>query len=91
MVMANTQLGVGFPEFIHRFSKAITLSQLLIGIGKAAVFSIVITVIGCFQGFRTQGNADSVGRQTTRSVVQSIFTVIVLDAVFSVIFSMLGI
>lgn len=91
MVMADTQLGVGFPEFIHRFSKAITVSQLLIGIGKAAVFSIVITIIGCFQGFRTLSNADSVGRQTTRSVVQSIFIVIVLDAAFSIIFSMLGI
>ncbi len=89
MVMANAQLGVGYHEFIERFSKAIDLSQLLIGVGKAAVFSIVIAVIGCFQGFRTKANADSVGRQTTRSVVQSIFIVIVMDALFSIIFSML--
>jgi phospholipid/cholesterol/gamma-HCH transport system permease protein len=46
-------------------------------------------VVGCFQGFRTQGGADSVGRQTTRSVVQSIFLVIVADALFSVAFSLL--
>jgi phospholipid/cholesterol/gamma-HCH transport system permease protein len=91
MVMATTQLGVGFPEFIRRFSKAISVSQFLVGVGKAVVFSIVIAVIGCFQGFRTKGNADSVGHQTTRSVVQSIFIVIVLDAVFSIIFSILGI
>jgi phospholipid/cholesterol/gamma-HCH transport system permease protein len=89
MVMANAQLGVGYHEFILRFSKAISLSQFLIGVGKAVVFSIAIAVIGCFQGFRTKGNADSVGRQTTRSVVQSIFIVIVLDAVFSIIFSIL--
>ncbi|MGZ3253280.1 MAG: MlaE family lipid ABC transporter permease subunit [Burkholderiaceae bacterium] len=91
MVMANAQLGVGFHEFIERFSKSIDMSQFLIGVGKAFVFSFVISVIGCFQGFRTKSNADSVGRQTTRSVVQSIFTVIVMDAAFSIIFSILGI
>jgi len=46
-------------------------------------------VIGCHQGFRTKGGADSVGRQTTRSVVQSIFLVIVADAAFSIVFSAL--
>jgi phospholipid/cholesterol/gamma-HCH transport system permease protein len=90
MVMANSQLGVGFHEFIFRFSKVISLSQFLIGVGKAVVFAFVIAVIGCFQGFRTKGNADSVGRQTTRSVVQSIFIVIVIDGIFSIVFSMLG-
>lgn len=89
MVMAKAQLGVGFNEFIDRFSKVIDLSNFLIGIGKSVVFALVIAVIGCFQGFRTKSNADSVGRQTTRSVVQSIFIVIVLDALFSIIFSIL--
>jgi len=54
------------------------------------VFAAIIVVVGCFQGFRTHGGADSVGRQTTRSVVQSIFLVIVADALFSVAFSVLG-
>lgn len=89
MVMANAQLGVGFHEFMMRFSKAVNLSDFLIGVGKAAVFAIIIAAIGCFQGFRTQGSADSVGHQTTRSVVQSIFIVIVMDAIFSIIFSIL--
>ena len=53
------------------------------------MFAVVIAIVGCFQGFRTQGGADSVGRQTTRSVVQSIFLVIVADALFSVAFSAL--
>jgi phospholipid/cholesterol/gamma-HCH transport system permease protein len=47
--------------------------------------------VGCFQGFQVGGSADSVGRQTTISVVQAIFLVIVMDAVFSVIFSWLKI
>jgi phospholipid/cholesterol/gamma-HCH transport system permease protein len=53
------------------------------------VFAAIIAIVGCFQGFRTKGGADNVGRQTTRSVVQSIFLVISADALFSVAFSAL--
>jgi len=62
-----------------------------VGIAKAPVFAAIIAMVGCFQGFGTRGGADSVGRQTTRSVVQSIFWVIVADALFSVVFSALDI
>ena len=53
------------------------------------MFAAIIAVVGCFQGFRTKGGAESVGRQTTRSVVHSIFLVIVADALFSIAFSAL--
>jgi len=89
MLMAHAQLAVGYVEFGERFVKAVGVTAYLIGIGKAPVFAVIIVVIGCFQGFRTAGGADSVGRQTTRSVVQSIFLVIVADALFSVAFSAL--
>ena len=89
MIMARAQLDVGFGEFLDRFAKAVSITAYLIGIGKAPVFAIIIAVVGCFQGFRTRGGADSVGRQTTRSVVQAIFLVIVADALFSVAFSAL--
>ena len=89
MVMAQAQLGVGFADFMERFSKAVSVTSYLVGIGKAPVFAVIIAVVGCFQGFRTKGGADSVGRQTTRSVVQAIFLVIVADAMFSIAFSML--
>lgn len=89
MVMARQQLGVGFVEFLDRFVKAVVTSTVLTGIGKAPVFAAIIAVIGCYQGFRTTGGADSVGRQTTRSVVQSIFLVVVADAFFSIAFSAL--
>jgi len=65
-------------------------SALLIGVGKAFVFAFIIVAVGCFQGLRTRGSADSVGRQTTLAVVQSIFLVIVADALFSVAFNLLG-
>jgi phospholipid/cholesterol/gamma-HCH transport system permease protein len=89
MVMARVQLGVGYGEFVDRLSKAVSVSSYVIGVGKAPVFAVIIAVVGCFQGFRTQGGPDSVGRQTTRSVVQSIFLVIVADALFSIAFSVL--
>jgi phospholipid/cholesterol/gamma-HCH transport system permease protein len=89
MLMARVQLAVSYVEFLERFVKTVSVTAYLIGVGKAPVFATIIVSIGCFQGFRTHGGADSVGRQTTRSVVQSIFLVIVADALFSVAFSAL--
>ena len=89
MLMAQAQLGVTYGDFLDRFIKAVSVTHYMVGIGKAPVFGLIIAVVGCFQGFRTKGGADSVGRQTTRAVVQSIFLVIVADALFSVAFSAL--
>ena len=89
MVMAQSQLGVGFEDFLDRMVKAVSITSYMVGIAKAPVFALIISVVGCFQGFRTRGGADSVGQQTTRSVVQSIFLVIVADALFSIAFSLL--
>ncbi len=89
MIMAQSQLGVTYGEFLDRFTNAVSVTAYMVGIGKAPVFAAIIVIVGCFQGFRTKGGADSVGRQTTRSVVQSIFLVIVADALFSVAFSAL--
>ena len=90
MVMARSQLDIGFTEFIDRFGRVMQGSAFLIGVGKSLVFAAIITTVGCFQGLRTAGSADSVGRQTTLAVVQAIFLVIVADAVFSVVFNVLG-
>lgn len=90
MIMAKVQLDVNYPDFIDRFTDAIQLSDYLVGLGKAPVFAAIIAVVGCYQGFQVSGDAESVGHQTTVSVVQSIFLVIVVDALFSVAFSYLG-
>ena len=55
------------------------------------MFAYVIAMVGCYEGMNVERNAASVGKLTTRSVVESVFLVIVLDAGFSVLFSMLGI
>jgi phospholipid/cholesterol/gamma-HCH transport system permease protein len=90
VVIANTVLGVTPASFIERVGEAVSLTSYLIGIGKAPVFAAIIGAVGCFQGFQVAFSAESVGRHTTVSVVQSIFLVIVVDALFSVLFSRLG-
>lgn len=87
MVMANNMLGISWYDFLHRFEQQIPLRTLIIGLGKAPVFALLIGSIGCFQGMQVQGSADSVGKKTTRSVVLAIFFIIVVDAIFSVILS----
>jgi phospholipid/cholesterol/gamma-HCH transport system permease protein len=91
MVMASVQLDIGFAEFLARFGRVMQGTALLVGVGKSLVFALIIVAVGCFQGLRTAGNAESVGRQTTLSVVQAIFLVIVVDALFSVLFNALDI
>ncbi len=90
MFMANSLLELSPATYIDRLSEAMTLESYLIGVGKAPVFAIIIAGVGCFRGFSVRGSAESVGRQTTASVVEAIFLVIVVDAGFSVIFSKLG-
>lgn len=91
MVMSQNMLGIPWGDFLSRFQSQITVSSLLIGMGKAPVFALIIGSIGCYQGMKVSGGADSVGKQTTKSVVQAIFFILVTDALFSVIFSKFGI
>lgn len=91
MIIAQSQLDVSFTDFLDRFDDAVNMGTFLAGLGKAPVFAAIIALVGCFQGFRVSGSADSVGRQTTVSVVQAIFLVIVFDALFSVVLSWLKI
>jgi phospholipid/cholesterol/gamma-HCH transport system permease protein len=90
MVLASSLLDVSFSEFLNRFQEVVSPTSFLIGIAKAPVFAMVIALVGCYQGFRVSGGADGVGRQTTLSVVQSIFFVILVDAFFSVTIGGLG-
>jgi len=91
MVMASSQLGISFNAFLYRLEEAVSFSTFMIGLGKAPVFAAIIAIVGCYQGFKVEGSAESVGRHTTISVVQSIFLVIVVDALFSILFILLGV
>jgi phospholipid/cholesterol/gamma-HCH transport system permease protein len=90
-VMCYFDLNITAPEFLRELQQAITVKTLLVGLIKAPVFAFIIALVGCFEGLKVERNAESVGRLTTRSVVQSIFLIIAFDAGFSVFFSILGI
>jgi phospholipid/cholesterol/gamma-HCH transport system permease protein len=75
-----------FVQFFERLRDTVGPWHFYTGMIKAPVFGAVIAVIGCFEGLQVHGSAESVGQLTTRSVVESIFCVIALDAVFSIIF-----
>jgi phospholipid/cholesterol/gamma-HCH transport system permease protein len=89
-VIGNALLGVTPMQYFEHARHAVTGSDYFVGLIKAPVFAVVIGVIGCMHGLRVTGSAESVGRETTRSVVKSIFLVIVLDALFSILFEKLG-
>ncbi|OAD19402.1 ABC transporter, permease protein [Candidatus Thiomargarita nelsonii] len=91
MLIANFSFGVSVTDFLDRLPEAVSLTNYLVGIGKAPVFAAIIALVGCYQGFQVSGGADSVGKQVTVSVVHAIFLVIVVDALFSILFNWLGI
>ncbi|WP_419763661.1 MAG: MlaE family ABC transporter permease [Arcobacter sp.] len=91
MVISYIDLNISFWEFINRLGQEIPLKHFLIGIFKSIFFGIAIALIGCYRGFQVQNNTTSIGRYTTISVVNAIFVVIALNAIFSVIFTEIGI
>ena len=90
-VMSMMLIDLTVPRFLRQLQEAVGLWTFWVGIIKAPVFAFLIGMVGCFEGLRVRGSAESLGQLTTRSVVESIFLVIVFDALFSILFSRLGI
>ncbi len=90
-LMSWIDLGVSPGMFLTRLKENTDVWQLAIGLIKAPFFALVIGVIACWQAMQVRGSAESVGQRTTASVVQSIFMVIAIDALFSIFFSELGV
>jgi phospholipid/cholesterol/gamma-HCH transport system permease protein len=84
-------LDLTIQQFLTQLKSAVDLWDFWTGMMKAPVFAYVIAVVGCHQGLQVSGSAESVGFRTTKSVVESIFIVIVLDALFAVFFAEVGI
>jgi len=76
--------------FIARLHEAVSVTHFQVGIIKAPFMALVIGLIAAAEGLRVRGSAESLGRQTTSSVVKSIFLVIVLDGVFAIFFASIG-
>ena len=91
MVIAYVDLDITFAEFVNRMGQEVPVKHLLIGVFKSIFFGVAIAIIGCYRGFQVQNNTTSIGKFTTISVVNAIFVVIALNAIFSVILTQIGI
>ncbi len=89
-VLVWVQLDIPPGTYIQILREVVPMTDLWIGLIKAPVFGFIIALAGCFQGMLVESDSEQVGLRTTTAVVQSIFLVIVLDAVFAVFFSSIG-
>lgn len=90
-VAAMFALDITLTQFAKQLQAAVSINHFWVGMVKAPVMAAVIAAIGCFHGLKVSSNAESVGRRTTQSVVQAVFFVIAIDAVFSVFFLIIGV
>jgi phospholipid/cholesterol/gamma-HCH transport system permease protein len=79
-----------FPRYIIASLDALFMRDVVTGLIKSFMFGVTITAVGCLEGLNTTGGAEQVGRSTTRAVVMSIFLVILVDLVFTMLFYFLG-
>ncbi|WP_046060915.1 MlaE family ABC transporter permease [Methylotuvimicrobium alcaliphilum] len=86
MVSAWHTLDISMQQFVQRLPDSVPLVNVFIGVGKAAVFGMLIGLIACHYGFHIKPNSESLGNETTNSVVASITVVIMVDAIFAILF-----
>lgn len=91
IVASEIQLGIGYALFVERLPRAVPIANLWLGLAKGAVFGSLIAVIACHCGLRVAPNTESLGAGTTTSVVASITAVIIVDAIFAIAFSNVGV
>jgi len=90
-VAAFTIMDMSPSAYATHMQSSMNLNNFFAGMAKAPFFAVIIGVIGCFQGFQVTGSAESVGKLTTHSVVESIFMVIVVDAMFALFYTGIGV
>lgn len=91
MMAARAELDIGYRFFLSRLPEVVPIANLWLGLGKSVVFGALIALIACHFGLRIEPNTESLGAGTTQSVVIAITTVIIVDAIFAVMFSGVGI
>ena len=88
--VSSPKAGFTFGSYMQATLDALILRDVWTGLVKSFMFGMVITAVGCHEGFRTGGGAEEVGRSTTAAVVMSIFLVVVVDLVFTALFYFTG-
>lgn len=91
MAAAEVQLGIGYQFFLSKLPDVVPIANLWLGLGKGVVCGMAIALVSCHFGLRIKPNTESLAEGTTNSVVTSITVVIIIDAIFAVIFSNVGI
>lgn len=91
MIAADLSLGISPTFFMNALPQAVDVDNLLLGMSKSVVFGVLIALIGCHFGLRVRPNTQSLGEGTTASVVTAITVVILVDALFAVLFKNVGI
>lgn len=91
MLITQAQLDISYPMFLERTAEVMQLKTLLVGLGKAPVFAIFIALIACRMGLSVTRDARSVGVNTTSTVVQSLVAIIIINAIFAILFVRLDI
>lgn len=86
MLVSWSALGISPAFFVARLQDTIDISHFWVGMSKAPIFGLIIAIVGCRQGMEVGGDVESLGRRVTASVVQSIFAVIVVDALFAMMY-----
>jgi len=89
-VAASLQLGIDYIQFVQGLPAAVPIANLWLGLSKSVVFGALIAMVACHFGLRIQPNTESLGAGTTDSVVTAITVVIIVDAIFAVAFSNVG-
>jgi phospholipid/cholesterol/gamma-HCH transport system permease protein len=90
MVSAQNTLDISYQQFFLKLPDVVPLLNVFIGLGKSVVFGLMIALIACHFGFRIQPNTESLGYETTNSVVAAITVVIMNDAIFAILFMNVG-
>ena len=91
MIVANVDLDITVNMFLDRFLSAVDIKHFYVGIVKGPFFAFLIASIAIYRGMGVKDDTLSIGKNTTRSVVEAIFAVIMCDAIFSIIFTNMGI
>lgn len=91
MIAAELQLGLSHQHFLSKLPDVVPIANLWLGLGKGVVFGMMIALIACHFGLRIKPNTESLGEGTTNSVVTAITVVIIVDAIFAIAFSDVGI
>jgi len=89
-MVANIYGNIPLDIFLSRMQEEVSQRHIWVGLAKAPFMALIIGLVACIEGMRVKGSAESLGQQTTASVVKAIFLVIVMDGLFAMFFASLG-